>query len=286
MIKPIVRAASVALLFSASWSAHSFAGGEAAPRPDTASLLRQIDAATRAGRLVQADAMLTWLEQNDSKIFAGAVALHRAELSMVRGDVSSAVAALDRVGVDDGSICRKSTLTGWIAGKSAEWNKAILKLAEAIQQCGDDASLWNLLGLALLGKGEHAAGLEAFDSALILQPQHAGLLNNRALALVGVQKHGAALADLQRALDIAPNDLSIRNNADYLSGLLGVAPIRRENESDAIWAARLIRAGEGARDAGRSSSAMAHFANAALLSDRFDMHIWAQGALPQGRKAD
>lgn len=286
MIAATLRAAILALLFSASSFAHAFEGRQAAPRSDTAILLQQIDAATRAGRLVQAGAMLTWLEQNGPISSEGSVALHRAEFYMVKGEVSAAAAALARVGVDDGNICRRSRLMGWIAGKSAQWNKAILKLTQAIEQCGDDASLWNLLGLAFLGKGEYAAGLEAFEGALTLQPQNAGLLNNRAFALVGLQRHGAALADLQQALAISPDDFSIRNNADYLSGVMGIAPIRRENEGDAIWAARLARTGEGARDAGLSSNATAHFANAALLSDRFDVHIWAQGASSQKRKAD
>ena len=291
MIIPIMRGAAATLLLSASWSAPSFssmarANGVAAARPDAASLFEQIDTATRAGRLVQADAMLTWLEKYDSTVSASLVALHRAEYNMVKGEVAAAATALSRVGVDDGNACRRSRLLGWIAGKSAEWNKAILKLADAIEQCGDDASLWNLLGLALLGKGEYAAGLEAFESALILQPQHPGLLNNKALALAGAGRHDAALTDLQMALGTAPDDPSIRNNLDYLSGVLGIAPIRSDNDSDAIWAVRLARTGEGARDADRGRNAMAYFANAALLSDRFDAQIWAQGASMQDQKAD
>jgi tetratricopeptide (TPR) repeat protein len=286
MNQAIGRATALALWLSAAWAMPIYANNAAAPVSEVVSLLEQIDAATRAGRLVQAEAMLTWLEQRNLESVSGAIALQRAEFHMAKGELAGAVAALGRAGDHKGNICRYSRLSGWIAGKSAEWNKAILQLAHAVESCGEDASLWNLLGLALVGKGEFTASIEAFDSALILQPDHPGLLNNRALALVRVGKYEEAMADLRRAARVASQDTAIRDNVDYLSGVLGIEPVRGDGDTDAIWAVRLAKTGEGARDADRGGNATAYFANAALLSDRFDAQIWVQGASARDKKAD
>jgi Flp pilus assembly protein TadD len=250
------------------------------------SMLQQINAATRTGRLVQAEAMLNEIERVDATVATGRVALHRAEFYMAKGDANQAEAALHMADDDSAYGCRHSRLSGWIAGKKSEWNTAILKLSDAVEKCSDDAPLWNLLGLALIGKREFAASLEAFDSALILLPSHPSLLNNRALALVSDGKHEAAMMDLQRAAIANPGDVSIRDNIDYLSGVLGVAPVRGERDGDASWAVRLTRTGEGARDANLGDNATAYFANAALLSDRFDAQVWTQGLSKTERKAD
>lgn len=282
----VSKAAALVLWVSLTWATPSYADATDVAKTDIEGLLEQIDTATRAGRLVQADAMLSWLEKSVEVTASGAVAMQRAEFHMAKSDVAAASAALDRAGSNSGNACRRSRLSGWIAGKSADWNRAILQLADAIDSCGEDATLWDLLGLALIGKGEYAASLEAFDSALILQPDHPGLLNNRALALFSAGKYEAAMADLRRAVDAAPSDVAIRNNADYLSGALGIQPVRRESDSDAVWAARLTRTGDGARDSDRGSNATAYFANAALLSDRFDARIWAQATPLQDWKED
>jgi Flp pilus assembly protein TadD len=284
MMRAVKIAALLAFWASAPTLANADKGDAAKHSADT--MLQQIDAATRTGRLVQAEAMLSELERGGSTVATGKVALHRAEFYMAKGDATNAADALYLADDDSAYGCRHSRLSGWIAGKKSDWNTAILKLSDAVENCSDDASLWNLLGLALIGKREFAASLEAFDSALILLPNHPGLLNNRALALVSDGKHEAAMLDLRRAAIANPGDVSIRDNIDYLSGVLGIALVRDERGSDASWAARLTKAGEGARDANRSDNATAYFANAALLSDRFDAQVWAQGLSKIDQKAD
>jgi Flp pilus assembly protein TadD len=284
MNRAVKIAAMLAFWASASTPTNADEGDAAKHSVDT--MLQQIDAATRTGRFVQAEAMLSELERGGPTIATGKVALHWAEFYMAKGDVAKAADSLHRADDDSEYGCRHSRLTGWVAGKSAEWNTAILQLSDAVENCSDDASLWNLLGLALIGKGEFSASLEAFDSALILEPNHPGLLNNRALAEVSNGRHEAAMMDLRRAAIANPRDVSIRDNIDYLSGVLGFALVRDEHDSDASWAARLTKAGDGARDANRTGNATAYFANAALLSDRFDPKIWALGLSTIDPKAD
>lgn len=260
------------------------ASAETAPG-EWQALLEQAETATLAGRYVQADAMLSWLEQKGPSEAGGDLAIARAEYHFARGNVKEASSALDRTGAEVGGICRRSRVSGWIAGKAGDWNKAILRLASAIEHCGEDASLWNLLGLSLIGKGELVAGLEAFDSALMLEPRNAALLNNRALALIAAGRREAALNDLHQAKQLQPENAAIAGNVDYLSGLLGIAPERDVADNDADWAARLARAGEGARDASRGGEATAYFASATLLLDRFDPRIWSLGTSTQNQKA-
>lgn len=249
-------------------------------------VLTQADNALVAGRLVQADAMLSTLELAELPDATKSVALSRAEYHMARGDIDMAGGALSKIGENPGKECRYERVSGWIAGKSGQWNKAILKLADAIDLCGEGADLWNLFGLALIGKKEYSAALEAFDSALLLDPKNPALLSNRALALVASGRLEAALQDLMEARKLQPENLTIMGNADYLSGLMGVAPVRQSEDSDNIWAQRLARAGDGANDSARKADAISHFANATLLLDRFDFQLWSRGSQPLDVKTE
>ncbi len=241
-------------------------------------VLAQADNALGAGRLVQADAMLSSLELAELPDAAKSIALSRAEFHMAKGDVEKAENALAKTGENPGKECRSERVSGWIAGKSGQWNKAILKLADAIDLCGEGADLWNLFGLALIGKKEFPAALEAFDSALVLDPKNPVLLSNRSLALVATGNLEAALQDLEEARKLQPENLVIMGNADYLTGLMGIAPVRQTGDSDNIWAQRLARAGDGANDSSRKADALSHFANATLLLDRFDFQLWSRGS--------
>lgn len=248
------------------------------PTPDWQTVLAQTDSAVGAGRHVQAEIMVDWLEENAPGEARGRIALSKAELSVARGDVTAAAEAFAHTTPADGGACRHSRVAGWIAGKTGAWNRAIVQLAAAIESCEDDAELWNLLGLALTAKAEFDAALEAFDSALLLEPAHPALLNNRALALLAAGRIDAAGEDLRAATRLRPDDRVIVGNLDYLSAMQGSAPVRADGDSDARWAMRLARAGEGAHAAARQDDAAAYFASATLLLDRFDPRLWSLGA--------
>jgi Flp pilus assembly protein TadD len=286
MIPPIRHIVGFALLGFLVLARPVLADGQVSKDLSVPTILEDIDTAVQAGRLMQADAMLSWIEQQGDYAYVSRAAFSRAEYHMANGDAVLATKALNRAGKEAGDDCRRSKLSGWISGKTAQWNSAILQLASAVQNCPADAKLWNFLGLALIGKGEFSAAIEAFDSALALEPQHPALFNNRALALVGAGRNDSALADLNKALVLNADDAAIRDNADYLYGILGIEPVRTAEDSDAVWAGRLARTGDGARDAKRDKNANAYFANAALLMDRFDAHIWSQNASASVKKAD
>ena len=235
------------------------------------------DQAIQAGRLVQADAMLTQLEIDAAGDAPSSLIFVRAKYHAVNGNVEAAAAQLSRVDLTKIDRCEGDGLTGWIATEQSQWNKAILQLASAVEQCGDDPVLWNMLGLALLAKHEYTAAIEAFDSALLGKPEHPALLNNRALALIGDNQLAVALRDLNLAIGHEPENTAIQNNIDYLTGLSGISMERRGSDSDTVWAMRLARAGDGARGSSRNEQSTAYFANAAILLDHYDAQIWQRG---------
>jgi Flp pilus assembly protein TadD len=286
-MKPLLRRSIVgAALFLGAIGSPVMAQTSDASDTDWRFLLSEAELATSVGRYVQADAMLDTLEVSKTPENLGALAIARAELFMATGDVAGATSALGKAGPDAGSPCRRSKLSGWIAGKGEAWNKAILMLSLAIETCSEDASIWNLLGLALIAKQEHVASLEAFDSALILEPRNPALRSNRAMALVAAGKFEAAFYDLREALAIQPDSAIIQGNVDYLSGMLGISLMRKRTDSDTIWGQRLAKAGEGARNGARTDEATALFANATLLQDRFDPRIWSLGSPTEEKKAE
>ncbi len=256
--------------------------------PSTADahyLLEQADAAIGAGRLVQADTMLTKLEFGTVSNGDSMLAFTRAKYHVANGNVDAAAESMAQVDPANVDRCQHESVSGWMTTEQKRWNKAIVHLSSAVEACGDVPILWNLLGLALSGKGEFAAAIEAFDSALASRPDHSALLNNRALARMGNAEPHAALADLTRAISHDPTNVAVRSNIDYLSGLLGQPLSRQPADTDSIWALRMARAGEGAKDGARKADANAYFAKAAMLMDRFDPQIW-QGGEWAGRASD
>jgi tetratricopeptide (TPR) repeat protein len=255
------------------------ANDAAGPNWPTDERLVQIDDAIRNGRFVQADAMLVPIENDGTGHMESERLFVRAKYHAALGNLEAATATLKQIDLMKIDRCEGDSLTGWIATEQGQWNKAILKLASALEWCGDDAVLWNMLGLALSAKREYPAALEAFDTALLLKPSHPALLNNRALALIGSNQFDAALMALDQAIAAQPENREIQNNLDYLAGMAGHPLQRRTSDNDTIWAIRLARAGDGARAGAKEARATAYFANAAILLDRYDAHIWQQGEL-------
>ncbi len=233
-----------------------------------------IEQALGAGRLIQTEAMLRWAEPRLVEGYHNRFNLLLAEYFLAREDVVLAEKAINSV---DGSLadsCRFTGIWGWIAYQKQDWNRAIAMLASAVDQCPGDPGRWNLLGQALAHKGEYAASIEAFDAALSIQPAQAAVLNNRALALAYSGALGRAVADLSKALEIQPDNRTVAENLAFLRANTGLAVVLGPNDTGAIDARELMKAGEGALAAHRTEAATSYFARAVLASDRFDAELW------------
>ncbi len=251
---------------------------------DQVLYLKQADAALRDGRLTQAGQMITWLERNGDGLSGEDVALLKAEYAIAKMDVPAAAAALSAITDGDRNICRLEPAKGWVAANRAKFDDAIIALAKATRACPDDASVWNLLGLVFIRKGEAEAASEAFERALALAPEQAEIRNNYGLVLLQKGDLTQANQQLSIAARYAPGNKTILANLDFVSGMNGDAPRRHPMDDDAEWSARLISVASGAKVAARTEQATALFSQALLTLDHFDKNVWAEVSAPQDKR--
>lgn len=247
-----------------------------APDIDQTVYLQQADAALRDGRLTQAGEMITWLDRNGTEISRDDAMLLKAEYAIAKQDVVATAAALSAIKSAERNLCRLQAAKGWVSANLKAYDDAIVALAKAFRACPDDAGIWNLLGLVLMRKGENDAAAEAFGQAGILAPNDASILNNHALALLQKGEVQLAMQQLDIAAATSPDNAMVAANRDFVSGMLGLMPARRVQESDAVFGARLISHAQGAKAVSNGGQAHALFALALLTMDRFDQNIWLE----------
>ena len=256
------------------------AKGQSAPAVDDGMYLKQADSALREGRLIQAGQMILWLEHHGDAATADDVALLKAEYAIAHSDIATATAALATIKDATRNVCRLDGARGWLAANGNALDNAIVSLGNAVQNCPDDAGIWNLLGLVLIQKGEAAAAAEAFDNSLMLAPGEPDILNNHAVALLQkgeVERAGLQLEDAARR---APENRSIADNLDFVRGMQGMTPERQPGNSDAEWGTRLVNVAKGAKAASRIPQANALFSRALLTLDHFDNELWSEMTAP------
>jgi Flp pilus assembly protein TadD len=238
--------------------------------------LQQTDTAIREGRLTQAAQMLSTLEQSPTGRFPDDLALLKAEYAIARMDVTSADLALSDIKDPVRNSCRVHAAKGWVAANKKAFDSAVADLSVATRHCPDDAGIWNLLGLALIGQREASSALKAFEHAIALEPQNTKVLNNHALAALQGGAVDVALHELDRAAAQNPLNVMITANRNFVAGMAGLSPEREIGESDAYWSAKLTEFAKGAKSASRGPQATALFARAMLTLERFDENIWSE----------
>jgi Flp pilus assembly protein TadD len=249
---------------------------DVAPVIDQAAYLQQADIALRDGRLTQAAQMITWLESSGAQESRDDIALLRAEYAIAVHDVLAAEAALNAISNSGANLCRLQTARGWVSANLKAYDDAIVALAKAGDACPEDAGIWNLLGLVLMRKGEGDAAAEAFRRARNLAPGDVGIWNNHAMALLQRGDVDLAMQQLDLAAQTAPDNDMVGENRDFVSGMLGFAPARRPQDSDAVFSKRLVNYAQGAKAAANDRQANTLFSRALLAMDRFDQKIWSQ----------
>ncbi|BBK43966.1 hypothetical protein STVA_39860 [Allostella vacuolata] len=90
-----------------------------------------------------------------------------------------------------------------------------------LAQTPGDLQALHLLGIIALGRGDHAAALKVFETALGHRPDLAALWTNHAAALQGLRRPEAARASLDRALAIDPGSVSALGNMASLLKTMG-----------------------------------------------------------------
>ncbi|MGN6817680.1 MAG: hypothetical protein ACTHJR_03310 [Sphingomonas sp.] len=227
------------------------AAASASP-PDDLGL---VDAAIKAGRLVQAQTMLDLLPSDNTDTTE--VAILRAQLLLAQGSYAAAAAAFAKLATTAGDDCRVIAGRGIAATELRQTEPAIALLRAATTRCPSDGETWSELGRALAA-GEHWSDSRvAYDRALALDGRRPSLLNDMAVSLLMERRYAEAKALLLEARAVAPEDLRIANNLDIAAASLGEAPVRPAGEEAARWAERLSNAGYAALLAGRVDDARA-----------------------------
>lgn len=217
--------------------------------------LALIDAAIKAGRLVQAQAMLDLLPS--SKPGTGEVAVLRAQLLLAQGQYASAQRAFAGLVTTASDDCRVIAGLGTAAAEMRQTAQAISYLRSATERCPPDARTWSELGRAFASGARWDDSKAAYDRALALGGRVPSLLNDIAVSLLMQRRYAEAKALLQEARGAAPGDTRIANNLDIAAASMGEAPVRAAGEDAARWAERLSNAGYAALLAGRTGDARA-----------------------------
>lgn len=235
----------------------------AAPGDDDARL---IDAAIRAGRLIQARAMLARLPD------AAPVAIEtlRADLALAEGRNADALRAFEALGQGAPDNCAFLTGAGIAASRTDKPDRAIASLQRATERCAVDWQAWNALGVAFDATGQWEASASAYAHALVLRPSNAALLNNIGLSMIRQHRFALAAGYLQAAVHLAPGDTRIVDNLDVARASIGQPLVRNPDTEDAArWAERLANAGRAAMLAGRPADARALLAQAIATSPTY-----------------
>ena len=90
--------------------------------------------------------------------------------------------------------------------RRGEWDKGMALLAPVIEADRGSPKAHNLMGIALMGKGEFARANEHFRLALKRDPRFHPALKNLAISELNQNDLGAAERHFREALELAPND--------------------------------------------------------------------------------
>lgn len=131
---------------------------------------------------------------------------------------------------------------------TAEMDQLIAKLAERMKEVPSDPEGWRLLGLSYFGTGRYAEAVDAYQKAVSIKPDNAGLWSSLGEALVfanGGSVSDEALAAFEKAIAIAPDDPRARffaasakaERGDPRAAVADWIALLKGAPADAPWAA-------------------------------------------------
>ena len=221
-------------------------------------------AATRAGRLIQAEVMLARLPAPSGAGEIEALDDVRGQFALAAGAPEQALRIFEALRTARPDRCEYVRDFGVAAARLGD-ARAFAALSETLPRCASVQS-GQMLGVTLAQMQRWVESEQAFALSLRLSPDNAVTLNNRAFARIEQGRYDEALADLRAASRAAPGDRRIVNNIDLVEGARGNMPRRQKGEDDLAWASRLTLAARGALRAGRADLARAMLAQAVEMN--------------------
>lgn len=230
--------------------------------------LAEVGRAIAAGRLIQAQQML------GQAMAAGArgepVDRLVADLAFARGDFPGALPVyrtLIAANPDEVLLLERG---GIAAIKSGQLTEAVALLDRATVQPGAGWRAWNGRGVAADLQGRWDEADAAYARALQLAPGRGEVINNRGWSLMLRGRWAEALEAFEHALSLNPLLPRLSNNLQLARAALDSnLPRRLPGESDANYAARLNDTGVAAAASGQQQRARAAFAQAIEVRSRW-----------------
>lgn len=241
--------------------------------------LAAIGRAIRSGRFEEAATSLEIVSENYAGQRDNELNVLRAELAIEQGLIADASKIMASVERDASLHCRIARINGLTAAARDQRDVAIDLLGEVAEDCAADWRVWTGLGILLGEQHEAAASRFAFTKAFSLsdRPEVRRLY---ARTLIDLDDPLSAARELQLHLSRYSHDREARLLLDFANAMRGLEPDRMADEPNESWASRLAEAGQGARRAGHTDLARALFAQALLVSPRYDVRLLAEAKAP------
>lgn len=248
--------------------------------PDMSSIIARIRLAVDAGRYDEADALLQRHHDLLASSYRDDMTVLQAELMLAKGDPRGAEQAVAAVGPEGRFRCQVLLIRGMAAHARGDADRSVTQLGTLTNECSVTWRVWDVLGQLMAGLGEQDASRFAFQKALASQDCPASVSAHYGHSLIQFGSLDEASAMLAKALVQDPANNAAQRDQDYLVGLRGFEPERRDREGDTDWARRLADAADGARHAGRSDLARALYAQALLASPQYDARLLEAASEP------
>lgn len=247
---------------------------------DGNTALSAISDAMRSGRLEEASTLIETYAGKHGGAHDDALTLLRAELAIERDALRDAGEIIAMVKATDALRCRVERVRGLVAQTGNRKDDAIDLLGDVAENCSADWRVWTALGTLLAERGEAEASRFAFANAMSEAGDRPEVRRQYARMLIKLGDPLAAAQALQPHVRSSPGDGQARRLLDFANGMRGLEPERSAHELDQSWALRLAAAAQGARQGGRADFARALFAQALLVSPRYDERLLAEASAP------
>ena len=241
--------------------------------PDLNGIVDRIRLAIDTARYDEADALLQSYHDQLAPTHGEDLTVLQAELILATGDPRGAEKAVSGVDPEGRFRCNILRIGGMAAQARGEADRSIVQLGTLAHDCSVTWRVWDVLGQILADQGEREASRFAFENALASPDHPATVAADYGHSLIQFGLLDEASAMLSQSLDRDPTNKAAQHDLDYLTGIQGLEPSRREREGDTEWARRLADAGDGALHAGKSDLARALYAQALIVSPQYDARL-------------
>lgn len=240
---------------------------------DLEAIVSRIRLAIDTARYDEADALLRSYQDQLAPAHREDFTVLQAELILAQGDPRAAEKATAGLDPEGRFRCQILRIGGMVAYARGDADRSVAQLGTLAHDCSATWREWGLLGQLLADQGERDASRFAFENAMASRDYPPAVSADYGHSLIQFGLLDEASAMLTQTLQRDPANSTAQRDQDYLTGIRGREPRRRDREGDAEWARRLADAADGARHAGNRDLARALYAQALIASPQYDARL-------------